>query len=137
MSNPHNAEGAPVAPQPRQRRSHPLQHGAGVAAGRGRHADATARAKLHIYMVETRRGRADHLHGGALQQPPVAAGAGADYQRVGVGHIRRADLRPAHVTHLGQGLQNPAQKRYVDVGNNLHDAKLLKKCYLCPKKRVS
>ena len=96
-------------------------HAAGVAAGGVLDVDAVFLAPLLVDVVHAGRGRGDKLDGRPLQQGGVAAGAGADDERVGVQQVLPDNLRSVLVEHLrAVGLEDAFNEGYGAIDDEFH-----------------
>lgn len=88
----------------------PLQYAAGVAACCRGDSYAVRRAPRCVDVVEPDGGRGDQTDARTGEQAPVATGAGADDEGVGIAHVLRGDPAARQVAYLGPRLENPLQK---------------------------
>jgi len=98
----------------------PLQYAAGVAACCRGDSYAVRRAPRCVDVVEPDGGRGDQTDARTGEQAPVATGAGADDEGVGIAHVLRGDPAARQVAYLGPRLENPLQKRDGTVCDDFH-----------------
>ena len=115
------AGGSPaVAPGQRcERGHHVLQYAPGVASRCRPDFDPVFAAVRRVDVVVPDRGRGDQPDRGPVEQASVAAGAGADNQRVGAQGVGVRDFASLEVLHVGIGFQYAFQERNVAVGNDV------------------
>ena len=107
----------PVEGQCAEGRHHILRDGGGIAARRAGDVDAPACTPGLVDMVGTDRRGGHQPDRRALEQPRVAAGAGAHHQRSGVPDICRRNLPAGKVADIEPVFKDAGQERNVAVGH--------------------
>ena len=124
MAYPHDAYalcrevGALFLGVPQQRGGDVLGHRGGVAPGSVEPFDAVAAAVVGVDVVVADGSGADKPAAAPVEQDGVAAGAGADYQHVGISHGRAVDGRRGQVTHLDIRFENAFDEWYLVVDDD-------------------
>ena len=98
----------------------PLQYAAGVAACCRGDPYAVRRAPCRVDVVKPDGGRGDQTDARTGEQAPVATGAGADDEGVGIAHVLRGDPAAGQVAYLGPRLEDSPAKGDGTVCDDFH-----------------
>ena len=101
---------------------YPLGHGWRVAARGIAHGDAVLGAIVQIDVVGADGCRADESHAAAVEQVGIAAGAGADNERVGLAHDLAGDVARLQIQDLGIRLDQAMDVWDMIVDDDCHGA---------------